>query len=152
MKNQVKNLELGQEYPTIDEAETIQNIIKIHVESFLKRNTQPVQRTEHPKHHGCVRAKFTIAADLPASLKVGIFSQPRVFPAWIRVSNGQEQDDQKFDSRGMAVKLMDVPGQKVLDDEQGTQDFVMINYPLFFIRDLSDYVDFLALLNRGMNR
>ena len=94
MKNQVKNLELGQEYPTIDEAETIQNIIKIHVESFLKRNTQPVQRTEHPKHHGCVRAEFTIAADLPASLKVGIFSQPRVFPAWIRFSNGQEQDDQ----------------------------------------------------------
>jgi len=149
MKNQVKNLELGQEYPTIDEAETIQNIIKIHVESFLKRNTQPVQRTEHPKHHGCVRAEFTIAADLPASLKVGIFSQPRVFPAWIRFSNGQEQDDQKFDSRGMAVKLMDVPGQKVLDDEQGTQDFVMINYPLFFIRDLSDYVDFFGALQQA---
>ena len=121
----------------------------MHLESFLNRNTRPVQRAAHPKHHGCVRAEFTIAADLPASLKVGIFSQPRVFPAWIRVSNGQEQDDQKFDSRGMAVKLMDVPGQKVLDDEQGTQDFVMINYPLFFIRDLSDYVDFFSALQQA---
>jgi catalase len=138
MKNQVKNLELGQEYPMIDEAETIQNIIKIHLESFLNRNTCPVQRAAHPKHHSCVSAEFTIAADLPAPLKIGIFSQPHIFPAWIRFSNSQEQDDQKFDGRGMAVKLMDVPGQKVLDDEQGTQDFVMINYPLFFIRDLSD--------------
>ena len=69
MKSQVKNLELGQEYPPTDEADAIQNIIKIHVESFLKRNTQPVQRTEHPKHHGCVRAEFTIAADVPEPLK-----------------------------------------------------------------------------------
>lgn len=35
MKSQVKNLELGQEYPTSGEADAIQNIIKIHVESFL---------------------------------------------------------------------------------------------------------------------
>lgn len=45
MKSQVKNLELGQEYPTTDEADAIQNIIKIHVESFLKRNIQPIPST-----------------------------------------------------------------------------------------------------------
>ena len=45
MKSQVKNLELGQEYPTPDETDAIQNIIKIHVESFLKRNTaRPAHR------------------------------------------------------------------------------------------------------------
>jgi Catalase len=149
MANQVKNLELGQEYPTADEADAIQKIIQIHVESFLNRNARPVQRTEHPKHHGCVRAEFTIAADVPVDLQVGIFSQPRSFPAWIRFSNGQEQDDQKFDSRGMAIKLMDVPGPKVLDAESGTQDFVMINYPQFFIRDLDAYVDFFSALQKA---
>ena len=34
-----------------------------------------------------------------------------------------------FDARGMAIKLTGVPGEKLMDDEKHTQDFVLISHP-----------------------
>jgi Catalase len=104
------------------------------------------RRDAHPKHHGCVRAMFQIDPELPAHLRHGVFAEPRTFPAWIRFSNGAPhvQPDTRRDQRGMAIKLMDVPGVKVLDDERDapTQDFVLASCPRFFIRSIADYVKF----------
>jgi hypothetical protein len=53
----------------------------------------------------------------------------------------------------MAVKLVGVLGPKLLGDapeaETGTQDFVMINHPVFFIRNVADYVPFVSLSLQG---
>ncbi|MEQ1557722.1 MAG: catalase family protein [Methyloglobulus sp.] len=97
------------------------------------------RRDAHPKSHGCVMAKFSVLASLPKSLKMGIFKELRDYPAWIRFSNGSGkiQDDSEGDGRGMAIKLMGVEKSKSL-----TQDFVMINHPVFFVRNASDYVEF----------
>jgi hypothetical protein len=104
------------------------------------------RRDAHPKHHGCVRANFQVDPGLPADLRHGIFAEPRTFPAWIRFSNGAPhvRPDNRRDQRGMAIKLMEVPGVKVLDDERDapTQDFVLASYPRFFIRSIADYVRF----------
>jgi hypothetical protein len=104
------------------------------------------RRDAHPKHHGCVRAEFRIDADVPGELRHGVFAEPRTFPAWIRFSNGapRPQSDQRRDQRGMAIKLLDVPGPKVLEDERDapTQDLVLASAPRFFIRSISDYVRF----------
>jgi catalase len=102
-------------------------------------------RDAHAKHHGCVRATFTVDEQIPASFKTGVFAHPgKAYPAWIRYSNGSGtiEKDSKGDGRGMAVKLMDVPGQKILEDEATaqTQDFLMINHPVFFTRNALDYV------------
>jgi hypothetical protein len=77
--------------------------------------------------------------NLPAELRVGVFKAPRTFDAWIRFSNGNEkpQPDRIGDGRGMAVKLLGVT-----ESASGTQDFLMINAPRFFVRDAADYVDF----------
>ena len=42
----------------------------------------------------------------------------------------------------MAIKVLDVEGEAVLADEQRgqTQDFVMINHPVFFARNVKDYL------------
>jgi hypothetical protein len=37
---------------------------------------------------------------------------------------------------------MNVAGDKVLDDEKETQDFVLINHPVFFLPDVQGYIDF----------
>jgi len=104
------------------------------------------RRDAHPKHHGCVRAEFHVDADVPADLRYGIFAQPRVYPAWIRFSNGAPriQSDARRDQRGMAIKLLGVPGEKILEHERDaqTQDFVLASFPRFFIASVDHYVDF----------
>jgi len=46
--------------------------------------------------------------------------------------------------RGMAIKLMGVE-----HSESGTQDFVMINHPVFLVRNAADYVEFQKALSEG---
>lgn len=101
-------------------------------------------RDAHRKHHGCVRAEFEVLPQLEDQLKVGVFAKPQTYSAWIRYSNGsgENQDDKKGDGRGMAIKLMGVEGQKLESDEKMTQDFLMINHPVFFVRNASEYLIF----------
>ena len=110
------------------------------------------RRDAHPKAHGCVRARFDVLPDLPATLAQGVFVSGKSYPAWIRFSNGSsdpKKPDIDGDGRGMAIKLVDVPGDKILEDERQaqTQDFLLINYPVFFNKDPRDYVKLMRRLN-----
>ena len=104
---------------------------------ILDATYRPVRRGQHPKQHGAVRAEFIVEPDVPADLRHGLFSHPRTYPAWIRFSNGSQDDDAKVDIPGMAIKLMEVDGRKVLEGEKDdrTQDFVLMDLPVFFSRD-----------------
>lgn len=110
-------------------------------------------RDAHRKAHGCVKAKFSVAKDLPADLAVGVFAGGREYDSIIRFSNGSggNQDDKEGDGRGMAVKLLGVEGKKLLADEPdaGTQDFLMINHPVFFVEDAEQYVGFQEAVSSG---
>lgn len=101
----------------------------------------PARRDAHPKAHGCVEAEFRVLEGLPPHLSVGLFAQPRRYQAWVRFSNGSgtPQRDAVGDGRGMAVKVLGVDQSR-----SGTQDFIMINNPVFFVRDAADYVAFNA--------
>ncbi|MGV0027570.1 catalase family protein [Phormidesmis priestleyi] len=108
----------------------------------------PDLRQVHSKSHGCVWGEFIVEETLPDSLKVGIFANAQTYPAWVRFSNGSEPEkrgklksDREPDARGMAIKLMNVEGEKVLDDEEKTQDFILINHPVFFVRNVQGYID-----------
>lgn len=132
------------------EAEMIEQI-KAHTLSQMKRryaDGAPVQRGVHPKDHGCVRARFTVNPDLPADLRVGVFAEPgRTYAAWIRFSNaalrvGADSPSKgEHGSRGMAVKLMNVGGQPLLPGPgPHSQDFLMINQPVFAFANVEDYL------------
>lgn len=103
-------------------------------------------RDAHRKSHGCVQATFSVLDKLPPKVAQGLFAQSRSYNAVVRFSNGSgsSQDDHSNDARGMAVKVLGVGGLKLLEDEQtaGTQDFLMTNHPVFFIRNAVDYVGF----------
>lgn len=143
MQSQKSKLELGKEYLPLDEKDAIHKVALIS-EKLLNTNERPVRRGQHPKHHGCVRAEFIVEANLPEKLRVGVFQKQRNFPACIRFSNAREQDDSKGGAHGMAIKLLGVEGDKVLKEEKDekTQDFVMMDHPVFFIRNVQDYVEF----------
>ena len=102
-----------------------------------------MRRDAHPKMHGVVKAEFTVENDLPQELRVGIFAEPRSYQAWIRFSNqdGTIQADKARDIRGMAIKLMGVPGDKLLDSErhEQTQDFIVISTNVFVTKNVEEF-------------
>jgi hypothetical protein len=100
-------------------------------------------RQIHTKMHGCVKAAFTVEPGLPEDLRVGVFAEPVTYHAWVRFSNANTvvQPDGKKDVRGIAIKLMGVPGDKILNDEhlQQTQDFLLMNTETFFSRNVEEF-------------
>jgi hypothetical protein len=99
------------------------------------------RRDAHAKAHGCVHAVFAVADELPESFQRGVFQKGRRYASWLRFSNGSGriQNDAVGDGRGMAIKLTGVPGPKLSPDEKGTQDFLLIDHPVFFVRNAADY-------------
>lgn len=148
IKTQTK-LELGQEYPSPEEEAAIASIEQITLDKLAQDyppNSKPVRRDQHPKSHGCVKAEFIINDNLPEKLRCGIFKQPKTYQAWIRFSSSNPaiQHDIKKDGHGMAIKLVGVEGEKIIEAEkhEKTQDFILANNKAFFVRSTSDYIKF----------
>ena len=109
-------------------------------------------RDAHPKAHGCVKAKFHVENNLNSSLSKGVFVPDKTYDAWIRFSNSNadpSRADRKGDGRGMAIKLLGIPGRKLLESQSQaqTQDFIMISHPVFIIDDPSDYLSLVEAAN-----
>ncbi len=123
-------------------------------QKLLKTNERPVQRDQHPKQHGCVRARFVVGKNLDSRYRQGLFQEPRVYEAWIRLSNGAHHDDRKPDAHGMAIKLMGVEGPQVLPAERDakTQDFVLVDNPTFIVRDAIEYRRFSEVLLKASGK
>ena len=109
-----------------------------------KSRGQEVQRGFHGKAHGCVTGWFSLFPDRDPRTRFGVFANGAgPWPVWVRYSNGVgwRQSDRKLDARGMAVKLMGVPGPH-LDEEKQTQDFLMTNSPTPVGRDGGEFMRF----------
>jgi hypothetical protein len=117
----------------------------IHLQD--QRGQHLALRNTHPKAHGCVQAEFRIEDHLPPDLAQGVFVPGKRYPAWIRFSNAfpdATRPDATRDVRGMAIKLLDVPGDKILPEEREaqTQDFLLISHPVFFVDEAARYLTF----------
>jgi Catalase len=150
-------------YPAVDPAlgehlypneKPIADEVSVVIEESIRKQYTPgtARRDAHPKAHGCVKAEFHVLETLPDQLAKGIFTPGRTYQAWIRFSNGSSdatRPDIKKDARGMAIKVLGVPGKKLLEDEDSatTQDFIMINNPVFFANDPARYLSFMKDAN-----
>ena len=139
-----KDAMLAQEYPGPNEQRVAQETSDLVLASIKKLypNGKRMLRDAHPYAHGCVRGTFTVEAGLSESVRRGVFSEVRSFPVWIRFSNGttKPDPDRTGGIRGMAIKLMDVPGKKIQDDEKLTQDFLVITHPVLPVGDPGEYL------------
>ncbi len=132
--------------------QAIQKLIAMLSEKMLKENPRPghMQRDAHPKMIALLRAEFIIEKDLPEELRVGLFATAKTHPAWIRFSNqlAPPGGDDVPDIRGMAVKLLEVEGKKVLEGQEDLQshDFVTISTDAFVTRDIVEFADMIAAL------
>ena len=141
---------MNQDRPAPGEADDIDAVVAAS-QQLLDDSDRPVRRGQHAKMHGLVAARFVVESSLGDEHRVGLFAEPgREYRAWVRFSNGSKVDDRDRDAHGMAIKLVGVPGRKVLPEEAdaATHDFVLVDHPSFFIRDAAEY----AKLSRAMVR
>jgi hypothetical protein len=144
----------GELIPSTEAQDTAAMISAFHAQIQKRFDTEGhAFRGAHRKAHGCVQSTFSVLPNLPLELAQGLFAKARTYNAVIRFSNGSadSQDDHSGDARGMAIKIMGVAGPKLLSDEASasTQDFVMMNSPVFFIRDAAGYVVFQKAIDGG---
>ncbi len=128
-----KQLVLGMEYVPEGEESAMREIVELSLQE-MNLARRPVPRGQHGKSHGCVRARFKVCADIRDEFRHGLFKTARSYDALIRFSNNEKFDDAQSDPRGMAVKLF--------QNDDPIQDFLMIDHPVFFIRNVADYVIF----------
>lgn len=129
----------------------IVRLLSREVLTAYRAGERPAQRDAHAHAQGCVKAHFDVLATAPKALRIGVFSYAHAYTAWIRFSNASGSDDQHAFAHGMAIKLTGVPGRKILPAEadETTQDFLLVNYPVFNIPAASEYVDFLTKSQNG---
>jgi hypothetical protein len=130
-----EGLELAEERPLPGEEAALDSVIAT-MGAYMRRHYRPgeFQRAGNTKTHGVVRGEFTIREDVPAHMRRGVFAHPRTYRAWVRFSGPGPDSPADIDDVGFvscAIKLMGVPGAKLLDDEKATQDFLSVCTPTF---------------------
>ncbi|HEU0302338.1 MAG TPA: catalase family protein [Longimicrobium sp.] len=147
--------QLAQEQVPPNEAAITRDLAERLKKRIIKNNPTGIMRRDaHPKMHGVVKAEFTVEPDLPEELRVGLFREPKTYRAWIRFSNQSDpmQPDIKKDIRGMAIKLMGVPGEKLLAAEkhEETQDFIVISTNVFVTKNVQEFDGLIRSMEWGL--
>lgn len=114
----------------------------------------PLRRGFHAKTHAGLVAEFSVRDDVPGYARHGVFSQPRVFPAVVRFSNGTpgRQADRRPEPRGIGIKLIGVPGDKLPpgNKEDVTQDFLATSHSV--TSTVRNAAQFIAFIEAGRKR
>ncbi|MBB3859137.1 hypothetical protein GGQ88_000377 [Novosphingobium hassiacum] len=111
-------------------------------------------RAVHAKPHAILKGTFSVLSDLPPELAQGLFATPGEHGAYVRISTnpGDVLDDAIALPRGLALKVTDVEGARLPDASGTTQDFVMINGPVFLAPNAKKFAGNLALLAKTTDK
>ena len=138
-KRKDDGLGLAEERAQPDEEAYLDDIIASFRAQMTKLwNPGHVERGGNTKTHGIVRAEFIVRDDLPEHMRRGIFAEPHTYPAWVRFAGPGPYVTKDIDDVGfmsMSIKIMGVPGPKLLDDEKATQDLICVSTPTFVTPD-----------------
>jgi hypothetical protein len=134
-----EGLKIAEEKPMPDEEAYLDSIIA-SFEKQMRGLWKPgeFERGGNTKTHGIVRGEFRVHDNLPPELRHGIYAEPRTFRAWVRFSGPGPYITPDIDDVGfmsISVKLMGVPGPKLMDDEKFTQDMFGVSPPTFVTPD-----------------
>ena len=135
-----EKLAIAEEKPLPGEEEFVDSIIASFQEQMrLLWKPGGFERGGNTKTQGIVRAEFIVHDGLPAELRRGIFAEPRTYRAWVRFSGPGPYITPDIDDVGfmsISIKLMGVPGAKLMDEEKSTQDMFGVSPPTFVTPDV----------------
>ena len=134
-----EGLALAEERPIPDEDAWLDSIIT----SFGKQmrllwKPGGFERGGNTKTHGIVRGEFIVHDGLPPELRHGIYAKPQTYRAWVRFSGPGPYITPDIEDVGfmsISIKLMGVPGPKLMDEEKFTQDMFGVSTPTFVTPD-----------------
>jgi hypothetical protein len=134
-----EGLKIAEERPIPDEEAHLQSIISSFTQQ-MNALWKPggFERGGNTKTHGIVRGEFIVHDDLPAALRHGIFAKPHTYRAWVRFSGPGPYVTPDIEDVGfmsISIKLMGVPGPKLMDEEKFTQDMFGVSTPTFVTPD-----------------
>ena len=132
-------LKIAEEKSMPGEEEYLDSIVS----SFTKQmhllwKSGAFERGGNTKTHGIVRGEFIVHQDLPPALRHGIYAEPKTYRAWVRFSGPGPYITPDIEDVGfmsISIKLMGVPGPKLMDDEKLTQDMFGVSTPTFVTPD-----------------
>ncbi len=122
-----------------------QMFVDITQNTRIKAGQCPARRAVFLKPHGIVKARFDVLPDLPAPFNTGIFAGGKSYDAWIRFASDTVPGNSDVKTTtGIAIKLFDVPGRKMLEGEElcTTADFILQNFNVFFVNTAKDMCEF----------
>jgi hypothetical protein len=96
------------------------------------------ERGGNTKTQGIVRGEFIVHDNLPPQFRHGIYAEPRTYRAWVRFSGPGPYITPDIDDPGfmsISIKLMGVPGPKLMDEEKFTLDLFGVSTPTFVTPD-----------------
>jgi hypothetical protein len=100
-------------------------------------------RNAHAKSHGILRGTLSVPSDLPEHLRHGLFARPGSYPVVLRLSSapGDIYGDEIPAPKGMAIKVIGVPGRKLLAGHEDalTQDFLLANHNIIPFGTIAAY-------------
>ncbi len=134
-----EGLKIAEERVQPDEEASLQSII----DTFKKQMSglwKPgaFERGGNTKTQGIVRAEFIVHDGLPPQIRHGIYAQPKTYRAWVRFSGPGPYVTPDIDDVGfmsISIKLMGVPGPKLMGEEKFTQDMFGVSTPAFVTPD-----------------
>ncbi|MES2498069.1 MAG: catalase family protein [Pseudomonadota bacterium] len=111
-------------------------------------------RSVHAKSHGILKGEFEVMAGLPDELAQGLFAKPGKHSAYLRMSTnaGDILPDAISLPRGIAIKVTDVDGERLPGAEGTTQDFVLVNGPVFQAKTADKFLGSLKMLAKTTDR
>jgi hypothetical protein len=134
-----EGLRIAEEKPLPDEDAHLASIIS-SFERQMRGLWRPggFERGGNTKTHGIVRGEFVVHQDLPPQLRHGIYAEPRTYRAWVRFSGPGPYITPDIEDVGfmsISIKLMGVPGPKLMEEEKFTQDMFGVSTPTFVTPD-----------------
>ena len=130
---------LAEERAIPDEEVHLQSIIDSFTEQMrLLWKPGGYERGGNTKTHGMLRGEFTVHDGLPAHLRRGVFAEPKTYRAWVRFSGPGPYVTPDIEDVGfmsISIKLLGVPGTKLMEEERHTQDFTCVSTPTFVTQD-----------------
>ena len=134
-----EHLKIAEEKPISDEEVYLESIIA-SFQTQMRNLWRPggFERGGNTKTHGIVRGEFIVHDGLPANLRHGIYAKPHTYRAWVRFSGPGPYITPDIDDVGfmsISIKLMGVPGPKLMDEEKFTLDMFGVSTPTFVTPD-----------------
>ena len=96
------------------------------------------ERGGNTKTHGIVRGEFIIHENLPPQFRHGIYAEPKTYRCWVRFSGPGPYITPDIDDVGfmsISIKLLGVPGAKLMEEEKFTLDMFGVSTPTFVTPD-----------------